>query len=61
MDKATLKDAEAYYADLHNELEPFNVPEALVGYLLDLGFSMPDSHSILCTIETLYDAGVTIK
>ena len=61
MDKATLKDAEAFYADLHLETEPFNVPEALVGYLLELGFSMPDAHSILCTIQVLYDAGVSIK
>ena len=61
MDRATLKDCEMYYTELVENDQPWCASENLVGYLLDLGYDQAEAHSALCTIETLYDAGATIK
>ena len=61
MDKSTLIDAYYLFVDEYEGEQPYLAAEMTVGYLLELGFNSSDAHSALCTVQTLYDAGATIK
>ena len=51
--------------DLYKEVmaskTPFNAAEMVVGYLIDSGMAHSDAHSVLCTVQTLYDYGLKIE
>lgn len=41
--------------------EPYMANELVIATLLHSGMSSSDAHSILCTISTLYDYGISIE